>query len=862
MASFKKQHLQRLCVSLTLALNCVNADADPAPRSYHFDIAAETLSQALRSYGQVSRQQIIFARDLVEGKTVLPLKGDYTAEEALDHLLQGTGLTAERTPTGTLMIRQQMVKTSDEAPRRLAYSVEGSAGVTGVPAAVNPNTAANGSAVTTDASSVPMLDEVVVTAQKRPELLMTVAAPVTALGAAELARTAAVRLDDYTARVPGLNLISDREGQTQIILRGITTGTPVNSTVATYIDDIPFGSSTNAALGGWLSPDLDPSDLERVEVLRGPQGTLYGASSLGGLLKYVTTPPNLNSFGARVEVDGSTVDGGGEGYGARGMINVPLVSESLGLRVSAYQRRDPGYIGDPQLDRHNLNNSMVDGGRAALLWTPATQLSINLTAVIQDLRNGGSSDEDVTVSGKHLTPSVGDLVQVRYTNEPLDVHYRLYSATVNYDLNWANLVSATSYSTLHETAVLDQTDAFGSLLSGAFGIPNVGFDVGSNLILRKTTQEVRLESPQGNELEWRGGFFFTHEHSDRDEPSDVFFTDSGMPIPIPAPVFFDTQDSRYTEYAGFGDLTYHFVPRFDLTAGVRYSTNRQRFGEVSGGLATGGTTSTAQNSSDNSTTFLVTPRFRLDDNNMIYARVASGYRPGGPNATTPLEIANGVPSSYKPDRLTDYDLGYKATLLGRKLTLDLSAFHIDWRDIQIETNYSGFTTSGNGGTARSDGFEASAALTPVHGLNIAINLAYTDARLTEDAPGVNGRDGDQLPNVPKWSAALSVDQDFNLTGNLTGFVGGGVHYVGVRESGFVTGSPADFERPLLPAYTTVDLRTGLNYQHYSLELYAKNVGDRRGFNNIDSMALSGFQAPFTASVVQPRTVGFLLVAKY
>jgi iron complex outermembrane recepter protein len=862
MASFKKRHLQRLCVSLTLALSCSRAFADPAVRSYHFDIAAETLSQALRSYGQVSRQQIIFARDLVEGKTVAGLKGDYTAEEALEHLLQGTGLVAERTPSGTLMIRQPTVKTSDEAPRRLAYGVDGRGGTAGIPAGTSSNSSRDTSAMASDASTVSMLEEVVVTAEKRPELLMTVAAPVTALGAAELARTAAVRLDDYTARVPGLNLISDREGQTQIILRGITTGTPVNSTVATYVDDIPFGSSTNAALGGWLSPDLDPSDLERVEVLRGPQGTLYGASSLGGLIKYVTTPPSLNTFSARVELDGNAVDGGGEGYGARGVINVPLVSDSLGLRMSAYQRRDPGYIDDSQLNRHNLNNSLVDGGRAALVWAPTAQLSVNLAAVIQDLHNGGSSDEDVLVSGTHLTPGMSSLAQVRYTNEPLDVHYRLYSATVNYDLNWANLVSATSYSTLHETAVLDQTDAFGSLLSAAFGVPNVGFDVGSNLILRKATQEVRLESAQGGRLEWRGGFFFTHEHSGRDEPSDIFFTDSGMPIPIPVPVFFDTQDSRYTEYAGFGDLTYHFLPQFDVTAGLRYSTNRQRFGETSGGLATGGTTVTAQSSSDKSTTFLVTPRFRLDDNNLIYARVASGYRPGGPNATTPLEAANGVPSSYKPDRLTDYDLGYKATLLGRKLILDLSAFHIDWRDIQIETNYSGFTTSGNGGTARSDGFEASVAIKPVQGLNIALNFAYTDARLTQDAPGVNGRDGDRLPNVPKWAAAVNVDEDFNLTAKLAGFVGGGVHYVGERESGFVTGSPADYQRPPLPAYTTVDLRTGLNYQHYSLVLYAKNVANRRGFNNINSMALSGFEAPFTAALIQPRTVGFAVAAKY
>jgi iron complex outermembrane receptor protein len=867
MSALKNQHVRCLCIYLTLLLGSAQASADSPARSYRFDIGAETLSQALRNYGQISGQQIIFTEDLVEGKTVPALRGEFTAEEALQRLLKGTGLTAERSPSGALMIRHQLDRTSaDSSGTRLAYGGIGGAGADQVRAssdsATPPQRVVAGTFAPTDTSVLPTLEEVIVTAQKRPERLLTVAAPVTALGAAELSRTEAVRLDDFTAQVPGLNLISDREGQTQIILRGITTGSPVNSTVATYIDDIPFGSSTNAALGGWLSPDLDLGDLQRIEVLRGPQGTLYGASSLGGLIKYVTTPADPNEFHVRAELDGNSVDAGGQGYGVRGMVNLPLVSDMLGLRVSAYDRRDPGYIDDPELDRHNLNNSEVDGGRAALLWKPSSQLSVNLTAVIQDLQNGGSSDEDVNVVGTHLTPSVGDLEHVRYTNEPLDVHYRLYSASINYDLQWADLVSATSYSTLHETAVTDLTDSLGPILSGAFGVPNAGFDVGSDLILRKETQELRLESPEGSQLEWRAGFFFTHEHSTRDEPSNAFLTGSQEPLPVPAAIYFDHQDSRYTEYAGFGDLTYYFIPQFDLTAGVRYSSNQQRFGEVSGGLLSGGTTVTAQDSSDDSTTFLVTPRFRLDDNNMIYARVASGYRPGGPNSVTPAQLAVGVPTSYKPDTLTDYDPGYKASLLERKLTLDLSAFYIDWRDVQIETDYSGVTISGNGGTARSDGLEASAVLAPLRGLNIALNLTYTDAQLTQNAPGVNGKDGDELPNVPKWSAALNVDQDFTLTGTTSCFIGGGVHYVGERVSGFVTGSPADFVRPIMPAYTTVDLRTGLNYQNLTFELYAKNVGNERGFNNITSLALSAYQAPFTASVIQPRTIGFSAIAKF
>jgi iron complex outermembrane recepter protein len=437
----------------------------------------------------------------------------------------------------------------------------------------------------------------------------------------------------------------------------------------------------------------------------------------------------------------------------------------------------------------------------------------------------------------------------------------IYSTTVNYDLEWANLVSATSYSTLHETAVVDLTDAFGPLLGPSLGIANPGFSVGSNLYLRKTTQELRLESPEGSLLEWRGGLFFTHEHSDRDEPSTVFLTGSQAVVPLPEPIFFADLDSRYTEYAGFGDVTYHFTRQFDLAAGLRYSTNEQRFNEISGGLGSANTI-TSQGSSDNSTTFLVTPRFRLDDNNMIYARVGSGYRPGGPNSVTPAETAVGVPSAYKPDTLTDYDIGYKASLFERRLTLDLSAFYIDWKNIQIETEYSGITSSGNGGTASSEGLEASAVLTPLHGWTVSLNFAYTDAHLTEDAPGVNGRSGDELPNVPKWSAGLSTDYDFTLTGKVAAFVGGGVHYVGERVSGFVTGSPADFVRPLIPSYTTVDLRTGVNYGLYTFELYAKNVGNERGFNNVSSLSLSAYQAPFTASVIQPRTVGLSMIARF
>ena len=266
------------------------------------------------------------------------------------------------------------------------------------------------------ASSTDQLNEVVVTAEKRSERLLSVAAPVTALQSADLERQGADRLTDYAATVPGLNLISSEPGQTVVILRGITTGfgAAIAATTSTYIDDAPYGSATANALGSLATLDLDPSVLQRVEVLRGPQGTLYGASALGGLIKYVTIPPSLTHSSGRIELDGSSVDGGGQGGGVRAMWNGPLINDKLGMSFSAFDRLDPGFIDDPHRNAHNVNSSRVNGGRVALLWQPTDRFSAEFAALAQDSNTGNTSDVDVN---SDLTPIYGKYEQVRYGNE-------------------------------------------------------------------------------------------------------------------------------------------------------------------------------------------------------------------------------------------------------------------------------------------------------------------------------------------------------------------------------------------------------------------------------------------------------------
>ena len=284
------------------------------------------------------------------------------------------------------------------------------------------------------AASASQVGEVVVTAQKREQRLLDTPVPVTALLPQTLQRLDAVSFEDYLARVPGFAAISGREGETQLILRGITTGEQPNSTVGTYVDDTPYGSSSVFANGGVLTPDFDPSDLQRIEVLRGPQGTLYGANTLGGLLKFVTTPPDPTGYHARVEADADDVDHGGDGYGLRGMVNIPIVSDKLALRANIFDRDDPGYIDNPVLGRHDLNATRVYGGRVSLLWNATDKLSIRLTASSQNVKSTGTPDEDV--DDATLAPTVGKYQQDRSTNEILDNRYRCTRAASTKRSGW------------------------------------------------------------------------------------------------------------------------------------------------------------------------------------------------------------------------------------------------------------------------------------------------------------------------------------------------------------------------------------------------------------------------------------------
>lgn len=732
-----------------------------------------------------------------------------------------------------------------------------------------------------DDTNTSATEEIVVTASKREELLREVPQSVTALTAQTLERTQVNGLTDYAPLVPGLVTTSTQPGQTELSLRGVNAGS-LGASVGTYVDETPFGLSTAAGYGNFMAPDLDPFDIARIEVLRGPQGTLYGANTMGGLIKLITVDPDPRAFAGHVRVSGAATDGGDASYAARLSLNIPVGSQAA-LMLGGYSRHDGGYIDDPTRGAENINSADTTGWRAKFLLNATPDLTIRLSAMGQDIDSDGSSAVDYVtgfpVSPVHLAPLNGPLEQQHPYAEPLRTAYRIFNGTIDWDLGWATLTSASSYGRFDRRAITDYTGILGGPsgpILAPFGESSAYID--EHFTSDKFTQEVRLASPSSDQLEWMVGYFYTKESTEQQQA--IRFGPPNGPLAIDilrgvtpgggaGSVPFGpcggclgaatvVLTPHYEENAVFANATYHFTPQFDVSLGARYSSNDQRATQ----LGTGGLDSGANSSSDSATTYSFSPRWRPNDNLMLYARIATGFRPGGPNTV----FAGVIPSTFDPDTLTSYEAGLKADLVPNVLRFDVSAFRVDWKDIQLLfLDSSGVGGTSNGGTARSQGVEWTATLTPLHGLTAVWTGAYTDAELTEAAPALYAADGAALPYVPKWATTLNVDYQWAAFGDATAYVGATARYIGERSSAYgalnflLLGDP----QVDLPSNTQVDLRAGVDFDRYGIEVFARNIGNEdapltfSGFTQTAPNALNG-----AATVPRPQTIGVELTARF
>jgi len=702
-------------------------------------------------------------------------------------------------------------------------------------------------AADTSIESAP-LQEVVVTAQKRSENIQNVPATVSVVGSQQLEDFHVNQLTDIGAYVAGLQIDSGgTPGQTTISMRGIA---PLSSgsTVSTYVDETPIGSSSYHQRTQFYALDILPYDLQRIEVLEGPQGTLYGANSLGGLLKYVLTKPNLDRTEIRLGGELSGVDGAGNvGGGARAMINTPVVDGKLGIIASYAYQRTPGYIDNSLTGEKDQNGARQQSGRLALRWEPTTAVSVHLGALLQKITANGNAS--VALDPVTLESLRGGLFDNNPVANTFNSKLEYYSGAVNWDLGWASFVSATSYSDQQTVSVQDATLTYQPIYA-TLGFPASlsAFDL--NLENKKYTQEFRLASPSNQKLEWLAGTFYDHETSANHQVETAQLL-NGASIPDLDPSFVGALPITYVEYAAFGDLTYHFTNRFDIAGGVRYAHNSQHFHEVCD-VGCGAPLIIPGQSSEGVWTYSVSPRLHLTDRTMTYVRVASGYQPVGPNTDLP-----GVPPSVKSDTLVNYEIGIKSSLWERRLTLNASVYDLQWKDIQVVgSTPGGFTYTTNGGTARSRGIQIDASINPFDHFQLLATVDYTDSKLTEDIPSVGGLSGDPLPYVPTWSGSLRADYGWAVISSWNAHVGSGLRLVGNRFSS----GPFRLVQYETPAYTALDLNASLSNDRWTVGLFAKNLANKRAYltDTYIPNGLTAAAAQVEGMILQPRTVGISL----
>lgn len=729
-------------------------------------------------------------------------------------------------------------------------------------AAIGMTAPAHGAEIAGDGA----LAEIIVTAQKRSENVQNIPAAVSVLQGKSLQDAVALQLIDYATYVAGLQVDSGGSpGQTQITLRGIDANGG-GSTVGTYIDDTPLGSSSLFAQGGTYQLDLMPYDIERVEVLKGPQGTLYGASTMGGLLKYVLRSPDLNSFQAQVGGDAFSTDGAGRiGGGARMSVNVPIVNDVFGVRFSYFNHVTPGYIDDGATGVRDQNTNRQQGGRFSALLQVKDNLSIKVTALLQTANANAPSIVTVNTLPLHVDssgqasgfvpgpPVHGDLTDSHIPGLRFDQRLQFYSATLNWDFGWADFISASSYSQALNNINFDLTPLFGAaippLTGGAVTAGLAPFNTKLNLY--KATQEFRLASPSGGPIEWLVGTFYTSETAP--QLQNVNATDLSLEVlPAISPLARFDSPSQYSELSAFGDITFKLPFDSDVTGGIRVARDKQSASSDQTGTLIPNSNA-GESASENVHTYLFALRHHFDADTMAYARIASGFRPGGPNTPFP-----GVPPKVDPDTLVNYEVGLKSALLNNKLQIDLAAYHIRWSDIQVEASTSGGVQyETNGGSAKSDGIELEAAYTPLRGLNLRLNSAYTHPILTSDIVPLGYHAGDQLALTPKWSTSLAAEYNTLVTPDWNASFNAAFRYVGERYT-LVSSDP---NAMLLPAYAAMDLGAGVANSRYSIRLFVKNAANKRAYL---SETILSFPSSGTADLVllQPRTVGVSLDATF
>ncbi|MDB9952440.1 TonB-dependent receptor [Porticoccaceae bacterium] len=804
----------------------IQAQAHNPTQQYNINIPAVNVAEALNQLADQTDKVMLFPYQDAKARQANSVVGRYTLMHALTILLKNSGLVGGFSENGAISIslrddthfkqgREESNDMNTNTKKTLLAAAIGLFAVGGAGFTVGQEDVA---------TKQSQIDEVVVTAQRREQRLIDVPISLTAIGEETIKDTGIKTITDLSYHVSNFSVVDFVPGSTQYVIRGVNSQFGSSPLVGVYLDEMPLSPAR------FLSVSLQATDIKRVEVLKGPQGTLFGQGSVGGTIRYITNSPHLEDFEGSIGTSFSNTTGGDNSEEVNGVLNIPVITDTLAFRVAAKYSDQGGWIDHSIVGEENVkkdvNDSLLSDIRVTGLWRVSDQFDVKLM-VNRNREALGAGN--VTNGGKHSTsffsPAVND-IDVSKTG--LDNTFDLYNLEMSYDWGNVRLMSSTS-------KVDVESNRGVRVREFVFAAPLFGFDSLVDvrpLYLQEAkgfSQELRLVG-QSETLNWTVGALYA-DVEDYDEIfSNTYAPSGGDPL---FPFMQNTINSSKSE-AVYGELSYDMSEKFTVSLGSRYFKDDRRFEDLV--AATG----SLENSFDQVSSSLKVSYAASDDSN-IYFNISEGFRSGGFNN-------NGV--TYKPENLINYTLGAKAAFLDGRINVDGAVFRSDYKDYQSLTvvTTSGAIT-GNPGEVEIEGLELSVQFNLVENLKVGLSGGVVNTELVKTDPLVTSvLPGDSLNFVPKYSYSAMLDYDFTWFSSVAGFFH--MDYARTAKStmmlrgGLFDGSAENADLGYL------NVHFGAKTDNFTVRLFGSNLGNelRTTFPGLD-VPNNNFQR-------RPRTFGF------
>jgi iron complex outermembrane recepter protein len=723
-----------------------------------------------------------------------------------------------------------------------------------------------------------VLEEIIVTATKRTERLQDVPIAISAVSAEDIRARGLTQYADFLNSLPGVYMQDGGPGSSVVHIRGASESGG-GSIVATYFGETVTSVLTNH--GG--KPNLRLVDIDRVEVLRGPQGTLFGADALAGVIRTIPVAPDLENLTFDLGARGFATDHSDDfSYHLEGVANIPLIDEKLALRLVAYQDEIAGYVdnvvpaqsdidysflldlltgqplgttpegtlvspGHSAFTRRDINSEDTWGARAALTWQATDRLRVDLSYATQDVELN---------SEPHTTPSVGQYEQSRsmdvYEEGGYGENLDIGSLVISYDWDAVSLTSASSWMQMDRFSNQDIT----FLAEVSFGVP-IPWSLRDTSLGELFTQEVRLQSRGDGALQWTVGAFYLEEEADLSQ----FVPDYSCPTCLPTVIFgqdfaFDVPTQKFSDEeqrSVFGEASYRFLPEWTVGVGARYlEDDIKGVDPGSDGLLGGGPVDPVNRSSGtveetNPSAYL---RYEPSDAMMLYLQAGRGFRSGEVNSVLPDECQDdaaeaGIGPVTEPDTMWNYEFGVKSQLAGGRFGVNAAVYKEDWQDVQLTIGLEcGFSGIVNGGDVDGEGVEVELVAQPSDAWQFNLAASYNKMEFASVKEGTGFVEGQRLPDAPEKNGSAGVQYNFDLGTEWAGFARADYTYVGDVLSYFGD------EVVKQESFDIVNLRLGFSRDALALELFGRNVTDERGVLVTSDPAFGGFQ-----NITRPREYG-------